>query len=152
MVNYTDPEALCSGNMAGISPEAESIPTLPRRNRGLACSGNRRQNRAPFLSPMLVIRRPTNLCVCVHRASSNFSLLFSLNGNTQWKIDDHFENCFIYDGKKTHWECSYTRRCLVTNNCSVLALFLILYWYHLNRSPRIPAIFSNLFGFFFLTM
>lgn len=49
VVNYTDPEALCSGNMAGISPEAESIPTLPRRNRCLACSGNRRQNRASFL-------------------------------------------------------------------------------------------------------
>lgn len=79
MVNYTVPEALCSGNMAGISPEAESIPTLPRRNRGLACSGNRRQNRAPFLSPMLVIRRPANLCVC---APSLFQLLASFF--TQW--------------------------------------------------------------------
>ena len=49
IVNYTDPEALRSGNMAGISPEAESIPTLPRRNRGLVCSANHRQNRASFL-------------------------------------------------------------------------------------------------------
>lgn len=47
--NYTDPEAVRFGNMAGISPEAESIPTLPRGDRGLACSGNRRQNRTSFL-------------------------------------------------------------------------------------------------------
>lgn len=48
IVNYTDPEARF-GNMAGISPEAESVPTLPRSDRGLVCSGNRRQNRASFL-------------------------------------------------------------------------------------------------------
>lgn len=54
IVNYTDPEARF-GNMAGISPEAESVPTLPRSDRGLF---GEPPTKPSIVSPMLVIRPP----------------------------------------------------------------------------------------------
>lgn len=139
------------GNFAGSGKHSHSSASQPRP--GLF---GQPPTKPSTVSPMLVIRRPTNLCVCAPHISPNLPLLFLLNGNTQWRIDDDFQNCFIYDGRKligkTQWKRSYACRCLVINNCNVLALFLILYWYCLYRSSRIPAIFSNLFGFFFLTM